>query len=350
MRRAVAALLVFALGCGGGSSPAQHIDAGTGLVDAKSSLDAIPGIDARTGSGCTDTAPRQNALSVFVGPTGLQTRIGALIDGAHTSIDLQMYLFTVSALATKIIAAKNRGVAVRVLMDPIEQGNTSTHTKFVNAGVAVKDTLTQYPYAHAKYMIIDGSTVVIMSANFNAGAMSSERNYGVIDTDPLDIADAQVIFNFDYGVGPLPDLSCTRLLVSPINSQSRVLSLINGAHTSLDLELLYLIDSTIFSAVQQAKVRGVTVRVILSDPSTTPENTGTITTLKASNIPVHIATAFDVHAKLIIADGISLVASENMSYTSLTSNREVGVLVLESDGNATIQHQFDADFASTTAQ
>ena len=343
MSRAVLAwsvVVVASASCGGGNSSTQH----------DGSIDAIPRIDARTSAGCTETTARSETLSVFIGPSGLQSRLGALIDGAQTSIDLQMYLFTVSDLATKIIAAKNRGVAVRVLLDPNEAGNASTHTKFVNAGVAVKDTLPQYPYAHAKYMIIDGNTVAIMSANFNAGAMSSERNYGVIDTDPLDIADAQVIFNYDYAIGPLPDLSCTRLVVSPINSKQRVLTLINGAKSTLDLELLYLLDTNIFTAVQQAHARGVTVRVILSDPSTTPENTGTITTLKASNIPVHVATAFDVHAKLIIADGIALVASENMSLTSLTMNREVGVLVLESDGNATIQTQFDSDFASTPAQ
>src|SRR4051794_18156238 len=74
--------------------------------------------DAPDGTGCTALTPRFQDVESFIGPTGLEARIGAMLDGAKSSIDLQMYLFTVDALADKVIAAKNRGITVRVLLDP----------------------------------------------------------------------------------------------------------------------------------------------------------------------------------------------------------------------------------------
>jgi phosphatidylserine/phosphatidylglycerophosphate/cardiolipin synthase-like enzyme len=308
-------LLLGSLGaCGGGQ----------GSPDAASGGDG-----SGSGSGCDPTSPRTAPPDVFVGPTGLQTRIGQFIDGAQRSLDVQMYLFTITDLSTRIINAKKRGVAVRVLLDPGELGNTSIKAAFVSAGVPVKDTPAAFSYAHAKYLIADGTSAVIMSANLNVTSMQSERNYGIVDRDPADLADLQAIFDADYGAKGAADLSCTRLVVSPTNSATRILALINSAKTSLDLEVLYLTETSTQGAVTSAKARGVTVRLILADPSYTPQNTATITYFKGMGIPVKIATTFDLHAKLIIADGVALVGSANMSFTSLTKNREVGALVFE---------------------
>ena len=99
--------------------------------------------------------------------------------------------------------------------------------------VTVRDNISLYTYAHAKYMIIDGDTAVIMSTNFNVDAMDSERNYGMVDRDPDDVADVQAIFDMDWaaagGETPRPaDLACTRLIVSPNNARARLVELIDG--------------------------------------------------------------------------------------------------------------------------
>jgi phosphatidylserine/phosphatidylglycerophosphate/cardiolipin synthase-like enzyme len=65
-------------------------------------------------------------------------------------------------------------------------------------------------------------------------------------------------------------------------------------------------------------------------------------------VPVRFLTSVDLHAKLVIADGVALVGSQNLSPTSLSDNREVGVLVTESGPVATLQAQLDADWAAAT--
>src|ERR1043165_7193573 len=64
---------------------------------------------------CSPMSKRTVEPQSFVAPMGLQQRITTFIDSAQSTLDIQMYLFTVNAIADRVIAAKDRGVAVRVL-------------------------------------------------------------------------------------------------------------------------------------------------------------------------------------------------------------------------------------------
>ena len=121
------------------------------MVDAPAAL-----ADARTMHGCNASDPRTSPPEVFVGPTGYGQKFRSLIDGATQTIELQMYLFTVTDLSTALVSAKNRGIKVRVLLDPDEAGNASTKSKLLAAGIEVKDDPRVFDYAHAKYMVVDG--------------------------------------------------------------------------------------------------------------------------------------------------------------------------------------------------
>jgi phosphatidylserine/phosphatidylglycerophosphate/cardiolipin synthase-like enzyme len=305
--------------------------------------------DAPDGIGCTALSPRSVAPETFIGPSGLEARMFDMLDGAQSSIDIHMYLFTVTAIAHRIVAARNRGVAVRVLLDPDHEGNRNVTPILTSGGVNWKLAPTLYTFAHAKFVIVDRDAAVIMSMNWNVDAMRSERNYGIVDRDPEDVADVQAIFDQDWAMATgepaqPADLACTRLVVSPNNAKQRLLEHIGSATQTLDLELMYLSETSIRNAVGAAKMRGVTVRALLSD-ATGDE----VTYLQNLGIPVRVAESFQLHSKLIIADEVAFVGSQNMSFTSLTRNREVGALVFEPSAFAPIQTQFDTDWAGARA-
>jgi cardiolipin synthase A/B len=311
-----------------------------------------PDVPGTPGVGCSATSPRAVEVQAFAAPVGLEDRVTAFIDAAHTSVDVAMYLFTVTAIADRVIAAHQRGVAVRVLLDPDEPGNDTTRTRLMQAGVPTRNAPALYSFSHQKYLIADKQTSIIMSANFNVDAVSTgstgERNYGVVDNDPDDLADLQAIMEMDWAAGgnetPKPaDLSCTRLVVSPNNSKQRVLDLVNSAQSTLVVEALYVSETTVRDAIVAAQSRGVAVRAILESSE---DSAGTIPYLQGKGVQVHDASGFFCHAKLIVADGVAMVGSENYSLTSLTKNREVGVVV---DATATgpITQQFDTDWSNT---
>ena len=274
--------------------------------------------------------------------------MGALIDGAQSTLDLQMYLFTVDGLADKVVAAKKRGVAVRVLLDPDHEGNINVKPALTAGGVNWINAPSLYSFAHAKYMIVDRAQAIIMSMNWNVDAMRTERNYGLVDRDIEDIADVQAIFDADWalssGTSNQPaNLACTRLIVSPTNSRQRLVEHINSAKTNLDVETMYVSESSIQDAIIAAKNRGVVVRVIVNEATD-----ASVTAFRAAGIPVKTPASFYLHAKLIIADQVAFVGSENMSFTSLTKNREVGALAFEPSAFMPIKTQFEADWTAST--
>ncbi len=329
-----AVLAMSAAACGGSSSAGDDAPA----VDGG-------GIDAPEGPGCGALSPRTVTPETFVGPTGLQARLISLVDSAQDTLDVHMYLFTVDQIAARIVAAKQRGVAVRLILDPDNPGNDQVRPALMSGGVPMRNATPLYSFSHAKYMLIDGDRAVIMSNNFNYDAMNKERNYGMIDRDPDDVADVQAIFDMDWmaagGMTPTAaDLACTRLIVSPNNAKQRILDHINRATTTLELELQYLSETSVRDAVAAAKMRGVAVRVILSE-----RTDEAIPALTALGIPVRFPpTTLLIHAKLIIADGVVFVGSENMSLTSLTKNRELGALVAEPTPAGVIKTQFESDW------
>jgi phosphatidylserine/phosphatidylglycerophosphate/cardiolipin synthase-like enzyme len=98
------------------------------------------------------------------------------------------------------------------------------------------------------------------------------------------------------------------------------------------------------SAITDAKARGVNVRVLIEDPAD-----DSVPVFKAAGIPVkQPPSSMYLHAKLLIADQVAFVGSENFSFTSLTKNREVGALVFEPEAFAPIKTQFDSDWNVST--
>src|SRR5690606_14464582 len=119
------------------------------------------------------------------------------------------------------------------------------------------------------------------------------------------------------------------------NSKQRLLELIDGAQHTLDVELMYLSEVTIRDAIGRAAMRGVAVRALL------PDDAGDeLTYLQNVGVPVRTPHAYYLHSKLIIADDVAFVGSENMSLTSLTKNREVGARVFEPSAFSPIRSQF----------
>lgn len=317
-------------------------------TDESNNPDGGSSVDALDGVGCTALTPRAQPLESFIGPTGLQDRMNALLDGAQSTLDIQMYLFTVKAIADRIVAAKNRGVTVRVLLDPDHAGNQNVTPTLTSGGVDWQLAPTLYTFAHAKYVIADRTQAVIMSANWNVDAFISERNYGVVDRDPEDLADLQAIFDQDWAMASgdqptAPNLDCTRLIISPNNAKDRLVEHIQSATQTLDLEVMYISESTIRSEVILAKQRGVAVRVLINDPGDE-----SVQELKNAGIPIRTPGPFSLHAKLIIADDVAFVGSVNMSFTSLSKNREVGAFVFEPAAFQPIQSQFDTDWNAST--
>lgn len=292
--------------------------------------------------------PTTSKARVIVEPSDNGKAIIDAIAGAKTSVHMTMYLLSNNAIMNALIARKNAGVDVKVVLNKtfpdVGFDNSPEFDQLSNAGVSVTWAPASFTYTHAKCVVIDGSVVWIMTMNLTFSSPTSNREYLVVDDDPADVTEAETIFQADFTGQPA---TASKLLVAPINARERLLALIAYATQTLDVEGETFSDVGLVAALQAAKGRGVAVRVVVSDQNFSQGMQMAIGFLKGAGIPVSkLATPYQ-HAKAIVADGVvAYVGSENFTQNSIDSNREIGLLL--TTDVALVSSTIDADFKAST--
>ncbi len=269
---------------------------------------------------------------------------------AHASVHVLLYQMGAGPILDGLVAAAHGGLDVRVILDASQKPvNDKWKTQLEAAGAKVLWSDPQFSFMHAKVMIVDGAVAVISTGNYAATQLDAERNYVMTNTDPHDVAALGALFDADFS-RTSPDLSCTRLLVSPVNARARILSVIGTAKNELLVESMQLADADVRDAIAARKDAGVAVRVILADPSWIAANSAAATFLSDRGIEARRIVSPKVHVKSILVDGkVAYAGSENLSQTSLDKNREVGLLVTEKANVAEMHATFETDWAAATA-
>ena len=343
----LAATAGIAVGC---SSTSSSVTPGPAAPtgDAAPDDDAATTDDAGTPTkSCDPSTARAADPEIFIGPTGLEQKLVALIASAKSSLDVLIYEIDDADIIAALVAAKKRGVAVRMVIDRNNQGTAKA--TLVAGGVEVHDSSSIFPYAHAKSMLIDKTRSVIMSMNMNSYSINGERNYGAISAEPGDAEDLAKVFEADFAGTPMSvELGCSKLLVAPLNARPRILDLIASTKSKLVMSVMYLSDPTLLQATLDRAAAGVATRIILAAPGWIKGNDATAQKLATAKIPVKYMKSLDCHAKLIVSDDRAFVGSENMSANSIDANREVGLIVSNPPSVAPIEKQFEADWASAT--
>ena len=123
-----------------------------------------------------DEMPLSGRAEVIFMPGGeAGTRIIATLEAARQQVLVQAYSFTHRAIADALVAARRRGVDVRVIADPEQHDRiaTSLLDTLVMQGVPVYLD-GQHAAAHDKLMVIDAglpdATVITGSYNFSHAA------------------------------------------------------------------------------------------------------------------------------------------------------------------------------------
>jgi phosphatidylserine/phosphatidylglycerophosphate/cardiolipin synthase-like enzyme len=293
---------------------------------------------------------------VFDQSSGGQPTIYDFINSATTSLDMTMYELEDTTAEQDLVDLEAAGVTVRVILDQAEQSkNQAAYDTLTNGGVSVAWSSTSFVYTHQKTITVDGSKSMILSGNLTAQYYSTGRDYGVVDTDAGDVSAIEDVFNADFDGTSITPSDGDNLLWSPTDSQTRLLSIIDGATSTLDIEEEELSDSALVNAVVAKAQAGVAVRVVVEDPSSWTSAIGKIKNAGGSVVGYSGSTGLYIHAKAVVADyGLSDAAVEvgsmNWTSNSLGNNRELGVILNDTGVEDTVESQFNADFSGGSAQ
>jgi len=263
----------------------------------------------------------------------------ALIDGARTSVHVEVYEFGQAPLVDALITAHRRGVAVTVIDDPSELHSVVTSVRLREAGVDVIDyPVRKLMIDHVKLLVVDADVAVVGGINWGVSSPAN-HDYDALVRGPV-VHNLDRVFQRDVvtcgRVATVPDpVVDPAILVAATLPGTEIrplaLGVIDSARTSLDLELFVLTDTGIVHALEAAQRRGVAVRVLLD--SSQPSSDPSFTALRAAGVTVRLYRSRGelLHAKAIVADSREvLFGSANWSGGGFARNHELDVEIVNS--------------------
>ena len=293
---------------------------------------------------------------VFSTSSASEPTIYNFIEQATSSLDMTMYELSDTTVENDLVSLENSGVDVRVILDQKEKStNQAAYTKLSDGGVGVVWSSTSFTYTHQKTITINNDQSLILSGNLTSTWYTTTRDYGVFDSDQNDVNAIVNVFNADYKHSSITPSDGDNLLWSPTSSQSRLVSLVESATTSIDVEEEEFSDSALINALVQDADNGVAVRVVVQDPSDYSSEIQELDNAGAQVVGYSSSDALYIHAKAIVVDyGQSdaqvEVGSMNWTSNSLEDNRELGIILSDTGVENVVENQFNADFAGGTSE
>lgn len=270
-------------------------------------------------------------ITAFSSPDNSYEALADAIDSSHFSILLNVYEFTSYPIAEHLIDAARRGVNITILLEGGPVGGIPEEEIYLcqrmhSAGIEIRFMVNDYSekindryrFDHAKYLVIDGSRLVIMSENIGQDGFSPDhtgnRGWGLIvnstelagyfssvfendsDSKMRDIASIEDMPFYSSDIPIYNEIRTTPPLVPPLRSSvnasitpvlspdtslsnDTILGMINSAEKSVYVEQFYIykhwgnrqtgsVSKTpdlYLQALVQAAERGCEVRILLDN-------------------------------------------------------------------------------------
>jgi phosphatidylserine/phosphatidylglycerophosphate/cardiolipin synthase-like enzyme len=266
------------------------------------------------------------------------------IEGAHASLEGEVYLLTSPEALAALESAPARGIDVQLLLEHYPFGGggprpEETFARLQQHGVQVRWAPRRFRFTHAKWLLRDGQVAWVGTMNWSAVAFKSNRGFAVTVSDRPVIRQLHQVFLADWQDRALT-ANVSRLVVSPNNARQQLDRLIGSARSTLDVYAEVLNDPQTIDLLLQAAKRGVQVRLVWSGQ-------GDIGDLARGGVHVVICTQPAIQAKAMVVDGATVfVGSINFTSASFYQNREVGLILYNRAVAAGLERAFVADFAS----
>jgi cardiolipin synthase len=267
----------------------------------------------------------------------------AAIARANHSIGLEMYECCDAGLTHELILAARRGVQVRVLLDATEKHSKVAFQELATAGIRVKQSEIPGGINHIKLLVVDKQIVLTGGMNWGPESwynhdLDIEFRHAPSAFDELFAADFEGTVDRRREERSSP-------LVHDDQIKPELLSLIQSARKTVDVEIFSFSDRDVVRALAQDAERGVKVRVVL-DPRQTVNRT-TAALLAAQGVRIRFFDAHHnlLHAKVCAVDDHNvLLGSANFTYHGFAVNHELDVVFSSAAIGEAISRDVDAQF------
>jgi phosphatidylserine/phosphatidylglycerophosphate/cardiolipin synthase-like enzyme len=296
--------------------------------------------------------PDQQRLLVM--PDDGDTAVVALIDAARQRLLLKQFKLQSEAVEQALWRAHQRGVAVRVMLNPHTSGgdrwNDEAYALLEGWGIAVAWTSEAFPVTHEKSMVVDGEAVLIATFNLADKYFTQTRDYGVVSHDPEVVAEVVAGFEADWQRRPFEPRLDVGLVWSSIHSRGQMARVIDRATTTLWIQHPKFVDAVILERIIAARERGVKVRVLCGGKHGISDwdifdTFSSLRLMERFGVRIRRQKHLKLHAKLILIDGAAaLIGSMNIDRSAFDLRRELGIEIDAPEVVQRLQACFAADW------
>ncbi len=267
-----------------------------------------------------------------------------ILNAIHTaakSIRVKMFVFSDPELLKGVIAAHDRGVKVRIMLNPArrdgKEENQESRKLLHQAGVDVIDSNPSFDLTHEKSMVVDDKTAFVKSLNWDTKNLTETRDYVVITEHAHEVKEILECFEADWHRQHFDAAVDSHLIWCKGNGRERIAHFIDEAKHSLWLQNERYQDPIIIEHLIRAARRGVKVHVMARPPHKLKkekliEGVGGLRIMDDVGIKIHKLKHLKLHAKMLLADGVrAIVGSINLTPGSFDSRRELAIEVREDE-------------------
>jgi cardiolipin synthase len=279
--------------------------------------------------------------SILVFPDDTARRIVDAINDAKKSLRIKMFLFSDPELIKAVIDAHERGVNVKVMLNPArrsgEEENEITRKVLEEAGVNVKDTNPFFGLTHEKSMVVDEELAFIKSLNWETKNLTETRDYAIITSHKHEVEEIILCFEADWARTDFEPGENAKLIWCSVNGRSRIAKFIDEAKHTLFIQNERFQDLVIIERIIRAASRGVKVHVMVRPPHTLKkekliEGVGGLRIMDDVGIRIHKLKHLKLHGKMLLADNCrAIVGSINLTPGSFDDRRELAIEVNDAE-------------------
>lgn len=255
---------------------------------------------------------------------------------AKETLDIKMFQFTEPRLLKEVIDAHQRGVKVRVMLNPSrftgEHDNDEAFALLKKEGVLVQETNPQFPITHEKSMVIDRKKAFIMSLNWAPKYFGETRDYALVTTYDQEVNEVANCFEADWQRMNFISPANSPLIWSVGRSREEVIRFIRSAQKTLYVQHEKYVDTPVIEALVEArakrnvKVHAMALRIHSLRDFYRTEGIAGLRLLEDLGIHIHKLRGLHLHAKLMIADDErALLSSFNFYPKCFNERRELGI-------------------------
>ena len=275
--------------------------------------------------------------SIIILPDDTGQSIIDAINQAEKTLRVKMFLFSDPDLIKAVIEAKQRGVRLKVMLNPARRSgaeeNEDTRQKLVEAGIEVRDSNPNFVITHEKSMVIDDRLAFVKSLNWETKNLTETRDYAIVTTHPHEVEEIIQCFEADWERQDFNPGENAHLIWCSFNGRQRIARFIDQTKHSLFIQNERFQDLIIIERLVHAARRGVKVHVMARPPHTLKmeklmEGVVGLRILDDVGIKIHKLKNLKLHGKMLLADGCrAIVGSINLTPGSFDHRRELAIEV-----------------------